>query len=225
MKFILTNDDGIDAPGLVALRAAVQGDMLVVAPKDQRSECSHQTTTREAFHVEQRDNGEYAVDGTPADCTRIALRHLAEDADLVLSGINAGGNLGADVYISGTVAAVREAAFLGKTGVAFSQFFKADEPMDWERTARWTAEVLEVLLERTRLKRAFYNVNFPHVEADAPDPEVVFCDVCTEPLPVAYEVENGHFRYKGYYPGRERTPGRDVEQCMSGKISVSVIGI
>lgn len=225
MKFILTNDDGIDAPGLLALREAVNGDALVVAPRDERSECSHQTTTREAFHVERRENGEYSVDGTPVDCTRVALRHLAEDYDMVLSGINAGGNLGADVYISGTVAAVREAAFLGRTGVAFSQYFNSRVPMDWKRTARWTARVLEVLLERTRLKRAFYNVNFPHLEADAPDPEIVFCDVCTEPLPVAYEVENGHFRYRGHYTKRARTPGRDVERCMSGNISVSVIGI
>ena len=225
MKFVLTNDDGIDAPGLLALRAAVNGEALVVAPRDERSECSHQTTTREAFHVERLDNGEYSVDGTPVDCTRIALAHLAKDSDMVLSGINAGGNLGADVYISGTVAAVREAAFLGKTGVAFSQYFNSRVPMDWERTARWTTRVLDVLLERTRLKRAFYNVNFPHLEADAPDPEIVFCDVCTEPLPVAYEVEDNHYRYRGYYTKRRRTPGRDVEQCFKGNISVSVIGI
>jgi 5'-nucleotidase len=223
MKFVLTNDDGIDAPGLVALREAVNGDALVVAPREQHSECSHQTTTRESFRVERLENGEYSVNGTPVDCTRVALAHLAEDYDIVLSGINAGCNLGAQVYNSGTVAAVREAAFLGKTGVAFSQYFSAKVPIDWKRTTRWTARVLDALLERTRLNRAFYNVNFPHLEADAAEPEIVFCDVCTEPLPVAYEVENDQFRYVGYHTPRGQTPGRDLEQCMAGNIPVSVI--
>jgi Survival protein SurE len=110
MTIILTNDDGIDAPGIQALLQAVTGKMIIVAPQGQLSGCGHQVTAHSPIHVDRRSEFEYAVGGTPADCVRIALNHIFPKPDLVLSGINAGGNLGVDVYISGTVAAVREAA-------------------------------------------------------------------------------------------------------------------
>ena len=120
MRLLLTNDDGIDAPGLAALErvAALLGEVSVVAPLGHFSGCSHQVTTHRPLRVEGRGERRWAVAGWPADCTRVALRGLGVEADWVLSGINAGGNMWADVYISGTVAAVREAALLGRPGVA-----------------------------------------------------------------------------------------------------------
>src|SRR2546430_456977 len=170
MKFVLTNDDGIDAPGLAALLAAVtrlgQGEPVVVAPSDALSGCSHRVTTDTPLIVEARGDRRYAVRGTPADCVRVALLRAAPDADWILSGVNAGGNLGADVYLSGTVAAAREATLHGKPAVAFSQYRKRAVPFDWGRTAVWAAHVLGDLIQRPWSPGVLWNVNFPHLGAD-----------------------------------------------------------
>src|SRR6266581_219088 len=109
MNLLLTNDDGIDAAGLAALRAAAEalGRPLVVAPAECHSGGGHCVTTHGPIHVRRRDQESYVIAGTPADCVRVALDRLAPGIDLVLSGINHGGNLGADLYMSGTAAAVR----------------------------------------------------------------------------------------------------------------------
>src|SRR5438876_445357 len=137
MRLILTNDDGISAPGLGALLAAAVrlGDPVVAAPTDALSGCSHRVTTSGPIHITQPEPGRYAVAGTPADCVRVALHTLAPDAAWVLSGINEGGNLGADVWHSGTVAAVREAVLHGWPGVALSQYHRRGRPIDWDRAA------------------------------------------------------------------------------------------
>src|SRR5690242_7373554 len=103
MTIILTNDDGIDAPGIKALLNAVNSkNVIVAAPKDHQSGCGHQVTTTRSINIQQRSEREYAIAGTPADCVRIAISQICQDIKFVLSGINAGGNLGVDVYISGT---------------------------------------------------------------------------------------------------------------------------
>src|SRR5262249_57858395 len=122
MKLLLTNDDGVFAPGLEALAeaAAELGEVLVVAPASHLSGCGHRVTTHGPIRVEQVAPGRVAVDGTPGDCVRVALHDLMPDADWVLSGINHGGNLGADVHHSGTVAAAREAVLHGRPAIALS---------------------------------------------------------------------------------------------------------
>src|SRR5438045_9509681 len=115
MKFLVTNDDGIEAAGLKALVTAAQnlGTPVIVAPAGPQSGVSHAVTWREGVRIEQRDKEHFAVHGTPADCTRLGLLRVVPDAKWVLSGINHGSNLGADMYYSGTVAAVREAILHG----------------------------------------------------------------------------------------------------------------
>ncbi|MEW5860725.1 MAG: 5'/3'-nucleotidase SurE [Cyanobacteriota bacterium] len=221
MTLILTNDDGIDAPGIRALQKAMNGKGVIVAPKDHLSGCGHQVTTTQAIHVRRRSDFEYAIAGTPADCVRIALTHLCPTVKFVLSGINAGGNLGADVYISGTVAAVREAAFHGVPGIAVSHYRKGKLNVDWDVAARWTAGILADLLNRTIEPGTFWNVNLPHLLPGDPDPEVVFCEPSRQPLPVNYRVEGDNFYYVGEYAKRDRTPGSDVDVCFSGKIAVT----
>src|SRR5262249_2772233 len=122
MKLLLTNDDGIDAPGLRALfdAAVLLGEPVVVAPVEAHSGCSHRVTPHAPLRVSLRPPGRSAIDGTPADCVRVALHDVAPDAVWVLAGINQGGNLGADVHHSGTVAAVREAVLHGYRGIALS---------------------------------------------------------------------------------------------------------
>ncbi|MBD2086745.1 5'/3'-nucleotidase SurE [Coleofasciculus sp. FACHB-542] len=221
MTLILTNDDGIDAPGIRALHKAMNGKGMIVAPQDHLSGCGHQVTTTQAIHVRRRSDFEYAIAGTPADCVRIALTHLCPTVKFVLSGINAGGNLGADVYISGTVAAVREAAFHGIPGIAVSHYRKGKLNVDWDVAARWTAGILADLLNRTIEPGTFWNVNLPHLLPGDPDPEVVFCEPSRQPLPVNYRVEGDNFYYVGEYAKRDRTPGSDVDVCFSGKIAVT----
>jgi 5'-nucleotidase len=225
MTIILTNDDGIDAPGIRALQLAVQGKGIIVAPKEQFSGCGHQITTQKPIHLEKRSPQEYAVGGTPADCTRLALTHLVPLGEWVLSGINAGGNLGVDVYISGTVAAVREAAIHGVKGIALSHWIKRPLVIDWERAALLTAQVLPILFEKGLPTASFWNVNLPHLAPDSPDPEIVFCEPSRDPLPVDYQVEGELYHYQGQYIQRDRTPGTDVDVCFSGNIAVTLISL
>ena len=222
MTLILTNDDGIDAPGIRALLKAVEGQKVIVAaPVDHLSGCGHQVTTTKAINVHRRSVTEYAIAGTPADCTRIALSHLCPEAKFVLSGINAGGNMGADVYISGTVAAVREAAFHGVSGIAISHYLKGKKNVDWDTAARWTKQVLADLMNRSPEVGTYWNINLPHLEPGDPDPEVVFCQPSTQPLPVNYRVEGDDYYYVGKYAQRDRTSGTDVDVCFAGKIAVT----
>lgn len=221
MTLILTNDDGIDAPGIQALRKAVNGKSMMVAPKDHLSGCGHQVTTTRSIPVQRRSEFEYAVGGTPADCTRIGISHLCNNVKWVISGINAGGNMGVDVYISGTVAAVREAAMHGIPGIAVSHYRKGKLNVDWDVAARWTAKVLADLFNRPPEPGTFWNVNLPHLLPGEPDPDIVFCQPSTQPLPVKYRVEGNEYYYVGEYSKRDRTPGTDVDVCFSGQIAVT----
>jgi 5'-nucleotidase len=155
----------------------------------------------------------------------LALTHLAPLGEWVLSGINAGGNLGVDVYISGTVAAVREAAIHGVKGIALSHWIKRPLVIDWERAALLTAQVLPILFEKGLPAASFWNVNLPHLAPDSPDPEIVFCEPSRDPLPVDYQVEGELYHYQGQYIQRDRTPGTDVDVCFSGNIAVTLISL
>ena len=229
MTIILTNDDGIDAPGIRALQQAIDASVkkfkksIIVAPQEHVSGCGHQVTTHRGIQLERRSPNEYAVDGTPADCTRMAITQIADEIDWVVSGINAGGNLGTDVYISGTVAAVREAAIHGIKGIAFSHWIKKPLVIDWQVATKWTARVLEDLSNRPLAPGSFWNVNLPHLEPDAPEPEIVFCEPSIAPLPVNFRVEGNVYYYHGEYAKRDRTPGTDVNVCFSGNIAVTQI--
>ncbi len=166
-----------------------------------------------------------AVAGTPADCVRLALHQLAPGPRWILSGINAGGNLGADVHHSGTVAAVREGAMHGVPGIALSHYIARGRAVDWARAARWAREILDRLLPLPWEAGTFWNVNFPHPAADGPDPDVVFCPLDPSPLPLDYREEGGCFVYAGDYQTRAREPGADVDVCFGGRIAVTLIRV
>lgn len=220
---ILTNDDGVDAPGIAALFKAAEGlgRRHVIAPEGPQSGCGHAVTTSNAIRVEARGTDRVAVHGTPADCVRLGIHHLAPGTSWVLSGVNAGGNLGVDVHHSGTVAAVREAVIHGVPGIAVSHYIARGRTIDWESAARWTARVLEELLDRPWIPGTFWNVNLPHLEPDAPDPEIVFCAVDPSPLPLSFRVEADSAKYDGVYHARARVPNGDIDVCFRGQIAVS----
>jgi 5'-nucleotidase len=223
MQLLLTNDDGIDAPGLDALLAAVRplGEPVVVAPAGPQSGCSHTVTTGKAVRVEPRGDGRFAVHGTPADCTRVGLIHLVPGAKWVLSGINHGGNLGADVHYSGTVAAVREAVLHGWPGIAVSHYKKKHLEYDWPRVSTWVGWVLRELMAKPAESGVFWNVNVPHLAPGDPDPVVVHCPLDPHPLPLSYRHEEEGLHYDGDYHNRDRTAGADVDVCFGGRIAVT----
>jgi 5'-nucleotidase len=170
MRILITNDDGMNAPGIVALERAAQrvgGDVYVVAPEREQSAQSHAITIRQPVfaHKLPRTHGEVlriAVSGTPCDCVRLALiKLLPQLPDLVLSGINHGGNLGWNVFHSGTVSAAAEGHSFGVPSIAFSL-------ANWTSKCEWAElDVLAANLIRTLLtakhSRAdwLYNVNIP----------------------------------------------------------------
>lgn len=228
MKLLLTNDDGFDAAGLAALARAAEeiAPPLLVAPAECHSGGGHRVTTHGPIRLNRRDELLYIVDGTPADCVRVALDRISPDADWVLAGINHGGNLGSDVYLSGTVAAVREGVFHGKPGIAFSYYHrKGIDPLDWQRAARLIGPILHDLVGRPWEPGTFWNVNLPHLDADAPDPPVVHCPVDPSPLPVSYAAEGELLRYNGNYHERRRAAGSDVDWCFRGNITVSRVRV
>jgi 5'-nucleotidase len=224
--YLLTNDDGIDAPGIKALQQAIAAERVtIVAPAEHQSGCGHQVTTQIPIAMTSRSENSYAVTGTPVDCTRVALHHLQIEVDCVLSGINAGGNLGVDAYISGTVAAVREAAILGIPGIAISQYRHSPHPIEWEISTHLTQYVLDRLFSLPLPPRSFWNVNLPHCLTVDTLPELVFCQPSFDPLAIAYQVQGDELVYRGVYRDRPRTPGTDVDVCFSGNIAITQLQV
>jgi 5'-nucleotidase len=225
MQLLITNDDGVSAEGLQALVSAARdrGEVFVVAPAGPQSGCSHTTTTGRGIRIEPRGDRRMAVHGTPADCVRVGLLKIVPEAKWVLSGVNHGGNLGADVHYSGTVAAVREAVLHGWPGIAFSYYKKKHLDYDWPRIEKWTARVLSELMAKPPEAGTFWNVNFPHLTSADDDPEIVYCPLDPHPLPLSYRHEDGLHYYDGDYHNRNRTAGADVDVCFGGRIAVTKI--
>lgn len=224
-NWILTNDDGLGAPGLEALFVATEGmaNRVIVAPLRPHSCGSHAVTTDREIEVSRWDEDRLTVDGTPADCVRVAIHHLVKDADLLISGINAGGNLGTDTYHSGTVAAAREGALHGLRAVAISHYLARGREVDWARAGGWARRVIEELLLRPWPVGTFWNVNMPHPELGGPEPRLVECELDPSPLPLSYKVSGNRVRYDGNYHLRRRVENGDVEVCFRGDIALSQI--
>jgi 5'-nucleotidase len=224
---LLTNDDGWNAPGLEALRQAAEGlgDCRLIAPEMPESGCGHRVTTHSPILVRRPTADCVAVAGTPVDCVRLALHHLEPGVSWVFAGINPGGNLGTDVYHSGTVAAVREGAIRGIPGIALSHYIARGRAIDWSRAARWAHDILTLLMARPQRGGAFWNVNLPHLGPDDPDPEIVFCPLDPSPLPLSYRFDDDRAFYTGDYQTRARRSHYDIEICFGGKITVTEIHV
>jgi 5'-nucleotidase len=164
---LLSNDDGFEAPGLKALTVALQplGELVVAAPATEQSGIGHALTLRAPIMVSEKKqpNGAiwYAIGGPPATCVRLAVESLlTHRADLVISGINRGDNLGTSVYHSGTLGAAREAALVGVPAIAVS--LRGDELKDYAAAATYVRRLVEQLRAKQLLRPGFFlNVNFP----------------------------------------------------------------
>lgn len=223
MKIVLTNDDGIDGPGLKALAECLDrsGKLVIVAPKQAQSGVGHRVTITEPLEVEETGFNRFSVGGTPADCARIALKLIAPDAEWLIAGINPGANLGLDVYNSGTVAAAREAAILGYKAIAISQYIAKDRCVDWDVTGHHSSSVLRMLINRPLEKGAFWNVNLPHPLRFGSKPALKECGLDAKSHNVAYRQENGAFIFESRFHDRPRETGKDVAICFGGKISLT----
>ena len=229
MRILLTNDDGWGTEGLLTLEkvAAQFGETVIVAPAMPQSGISHQMTFERPLNLVQRGPNSFELDGTPADCVRIAMTQLAGRFDWVLSGINHGANLGADVYVSGTVAAAREAWLQGTRAVAFSQFRQGgiDQEFDWQPTESLTRKIFQMLIESPRSNgRALVNVNFPDVGAsfiNADDVALKWCELDPNPLPTQFASTEEGFIYCGVYRERARKQGCDIDLCFTGNVAIT----
>ena len=236
MRVLLTNDDGIEADGLLALHKSVQHcfdnevEIMVVAPDRGRSECGHSVTTGRALKIEDVRPGWLAVDGTPVDCVRAAFGTLQQGFDLVISGVNAGANLGVDLLVSGTFAAAREAAMHGVPAMAISHYRHPDIPKTWEHVPQWVADTMRDFRKKAAERKAcgqadtqtmLWNVNLPAIRPDADTPPVVRCGVDTSPMIRQPVLEGNFLRFTADFHARPRNPKMDVDLCFNGHMTIS----
>ena len=174
MRILLTNDDGIHAPGLEVLEEiarSLSDDIWICAPEEEQSGMGHALTLTRPVRLRRHGKRRFAVTGTPTDCVTMALREVMDaQPDLILSGVNRGANLGDDITYSGTASAAMEGALAGIQSIALSQVLRpADlregDPFDAAR--RWGSKVVAPLVEAPLPARALINVNFPPRPADA----------------------------------------------------------
>ena len=170
MRILLTNDDGFHAPGLKVLEAiarSMSDDVWICAPAEEQSGAGHSLTLHQPVRLRDHGDKRYSVTGTPTDSVNLALRKLFDDRrpDLVLSGVNAGQNLGDDITYSGTISAAMEAALAGIPAIGLSQAY-SKSVQGFEAAEQWGAKVLAPLIDVQMAKRTLVNVNFPALAAD-----------------------------------------------------------
>lgn len=170
-RILITNDDGVDAPGIKIIQdiaAQLSDDVWTVAPVGNQSGAGHRFSLGHELTMEKHAPQVYAVTGTPADCVVVGFTHLLADKkpDLVLSGVNQGQNLGDIIHCSGTMAGAREGALQGALGIAMSQAidFTREHEVDWTSAANYGAQIAKGLIAEHNGEDIIYNVNFPMAE-------------------------------------------------------------
>src|ERR671928_1272368 len=173
MRILVTNDDGIHAPGLKVLEriaAELSDDVWVVAPETDQSGVSHSLSLNDPLRLREIEARHYAVKGTPTDCVIMGIRHVMREArpDLVLSGVNRGQNVAEDVTYSGTVAGAMEGAILGVPSMALSQAYGPGgrDKVKWHCAEHHAARVIRRVLEEGVPPGVVINVNFPDCEPE-----------------------------------------------------------
>jgi 5'-nucleotidase len=246
VRVLLTNDDGIQAAGLQALRRALCAlpsvDLAVIAPDGNRSAMARSITTRRPLWVQEVDFEDgtvgYATDGTPVDCVRLANLGLVEgfEAELVVAGINHGSNLGDDITYSGTVAAALEAIVLGLPGIAVSQQsisreldFRAGSGFEFEVAAAFTARLVAELEDVPLPAGTLLNVNVPGAEPEGVEVARLGKRIYRDELSLVdvdpTDSTKGRRQYRIYGDAtfeRDET-GTDLAAVAAGRIAVTPI--
>jgi len=241
LNVLLTNDDGIEAEGLQTMRRALAEldgvRLAVIAPDGNRSAMARSITTRRPLWVAETPFADgsvgYATDGTPVDCVRLASLGLVEGfaADVVISGINHGANLGDDITYSGTVAAALEGVVLGLPAIAVSQQsgaraldYRFDGGFGFDVAAAFVARWVERIEEVALPERTLINVNVPAGEPTGVEVTSLGKRIYRDELKLEYEEEHRR-RYwiYGSDPGFEDEPGTDLAAVDAGRIAVTPI--
>ena len=241
MRVLVTNDDGISAQGIQALRRSLRGldgvEVHVVAPDSNRSATARSITTRSPIWVEEVefDDGDrgFATEGTPVDCVRFAdLGLLGERPDLIVSGINHGANLGDDVTYSGTVAAAFEGIVLGIPAIAISQQssrgdmgFHPGRSFDFSFAAALAARLVEKMTSEPLPEGTILNVNVPAEEPTGVEVTKLGKRLYDDELKLVEEGKDGRRRYQiyGFEPSFEDEPGTDLAAVARGRVALTPI--
>jgi 5'-nucleotidase len=241
MRVLLTNDDGIMADGLQAMRAALLEvpdiELAVIAPDGNRSAMARSITTRRPLWVERIEFGDgsrgYATDGTPVDCVRLAKLGVIEGftAEAVVSGINHGANLGDDITYSGTVAAALEGVLLGLPAIAVSQQsanremdFRLGREFDFTVAAAFTAAIVDRLDEVPLPRGTLLNINVPGAHPDGVDVTKIGKRIYRDELKLKAEEDNRRqYWIYGADHGYEEEDGTDLAAVAAGRIAVTPI--
>ncbi|WP_428675585.1 5'/3'-nucleotidase SurE [Reyranella sp.] len=167
-RILVTNDDGIHAPGLEALveiATQLSSDVWVVAPEFNQSGAGHSLSISKPIRAREVNETKFAIEGTPTDCVLFAVKHLLKGRkpDIVLSGVNRGTNMADDVTYSGTIAGAMEGCLLGIPSIAFSQAYTHPHPVKWGTATAYGADVARRVLAMDWPRNIFVNVNFPDV--------------------------------------------------------------
>ena len=235
MRILITNDDGIAAPGLklaedlAAELSGPHGEVWVVAPDFERSGASHAISYTVPTRMTQLGERRFSVDGFPADCVLVALNVIMKDCppDLVLTGVNRGHNVAEDVVYSGTTGAAMEGGLNGVRSIALSQFYASGGPADmWAPARAWGLETIRAVLSMPFADRAFYSVNFPAVPAEAVRgitvcPQGIRGEATFEVVP--YRAPNGRdFLFTRHTIANRSSPeGTDARLCVEGWITIT----
>ena len=236
MNILLTNDDGYDAPGLKACYKAVRnlGTVYVVVPRVERSACSHTITLRQPITVERCDHDlfgpSFAVDGTPADCVRLAIAALVEKPiNLVVAGINRGANAGVDTFYSGTIAGAREAVILRVPAIAVSQAVRTDVATDWVAATEITETLIKELITEELPGPGFWSINLPAPIPEGARDHVHRVPLADHPMPLMFnrsDSDDGRIMEFGYgasYWLRDVSGPSDYSVIREGGIAVTAI--
>ncbi|MDE2411701.1 MAG: 5'/3'-nucleotidase SurE [Sphingomonadales bacterium] len=233
MRILLTNDDGIHAPGLDVLETIARqfsDDIWIVAPAEEQSGAGHSLTLSRPVRLRQFDERRFAVSGTPTDAVMMALREVMPEApDLILSGVNRGANLGDDVTYSGTVSAAIEGTLAGIRSIALSQVYAKEgmgDTVPFAAAEAWAARVIQPLLDAPFAPRTLVNVNFPPLAASAVRGIRVvrqgFHDYARGSVVEGTDPRGYRYFWFGLH-GIEHTPGNatDLEAIQDGFVSVT----
>jgi 5'-nucleotidase len=236
VRILLTNDDGINAEGLAALEAIaaeLSDDVWVCAPEYEQSGASRALTLSDPIRVRQLGERKFATTGTPTDCVMLAVRELIAGAkpDLVLSGVNRGGNMAEDVTMSGTVAGAIEGMALGVPSIALSQ---ASAPVEGQGTfapaKAFAPGIVKTLLGLGWPPHVVINLNFPgRLVADINEVEVTrqgFRDLQVRHAEKRTDLRGNDYFWMGFTQQKSNAAeGTDLRAIYDGKISVSPLHI
>ena len=233
MRILLTNDDGIHAPGLDILEALARqfsDDIWIVAPAEEQSGAGHSLTLSRPVRLRQHSERRWSVSGTPTDSVMMALREvMPSPPDVILSGVNRGANLGDDVTYSGTVSAAIEGALAGIRSIALSQVYASEgmgDSVPFAAAREWGAKVLAPLLDVPLPPRTLVNVNFPALlPEEIQGIRVVrqgFHDYARGSVVEGMDPRGYRYFWFGLH-GIEHTPGHatDLEAIADGFVSVT----